>query len=164
MISYIVAMDKQRAIGKDNQLPWHLPNDLAYFKKITTGHTIVMGRKTFESIGRPLPNRRNIVVTRNKSFEAEGVDVLHSIAEVVELGREEAECFVIGGAELFTSLWDKVERIYLTYIDETFEGDTFFPEIDENEWKLVSVEKGKIDENNRYAHEFRVYERLTETN
>lgn len=159
MISFVVAMDQNRVIGKENQLPWHLPADLKYFKKVTTGHTIVMGRKTFESIGRPLPNRRNVVLTRDEQYEAEGCEVVNTIEEVLSIARKEEECFVIGGTEVFMLFWDHVDRLYVTYIDESFEGDTFFPEIDRAEWEIVGVEEGVVDEKNRYRHEFRTYER-----
>lgn len=159
MMSFIVAMDRNRVIGKDNKLPWHLPGDLAYFKRVTTGHTIIMGRKTFESIGRALPNRRNVVLTKNTSFKAEGCDIVHTYDEVIALCREE-ECFIIGGSELFTLFWDDVDRLYVTFIDETFEGDTFFPEIDREKWELVSVKEGTVDEKNKYVHHFKVYERI----
>ncbi|WP_368503379.1 dihydrofolate reductase [Alkalihalophilus sp. As8PL] len=159
MIAYIVAMDKERTIGRDNDLPWHLPADLAHFKRVTSGHTIVMGRKTYESIGRPLPKRRNVILTRNTAYTADGCDVVHQVADVVKLAKEEDECFVIGGAELFTLFWDEVDRLYVTHIDETFDGDTFFPEIQEEEWKLLSADEGIVDEKNRYPHTFCVYER-----
>jgi dihydrofolate reductase len=159
MISFVVAMDRNRLIGKENQLPWHLPADLAYFKKVTTGHTIVMGRKTYESIGRPLPNRKNVVLTRSEGYEAGGCEVVHDIDDVLQMARKEEECFVIGGTEVFRLFWNDVWRLYVTYIDEAFDGDTYFPEIDAENWNVVSVEKGTIDEKNRYPHEFRIYER-----
>ncbi|MFC0469643.1 dihydrofolate reductase [Halalkalibacter kiskunsagensis] len=159
MISFVVAMDRNRLIGKENQLPWHLPADLAYFKKVTTGHTIVMGRKTYESIGRPLPKRKNVVLTRSKDYEAEGCEVVHDIFEVLQMAKQEDECFVIGGTEVFKLFWDYVDRLYVTYIDENFDGDTFFPEIEAQNWNIVSVEKGMMDEKNRYPHEFRIYAR-----
>ncbi|MDT8858663.1 dihydrofolate reductase [Alkalihalobacillus sp. MEB130] len=160
MISFVVAMDQNRVIGKDNQLPWHLPADLAFFKKVTTGHTIVMGRKTYESIGRPLPKRRNVVLTRDEQYKAEGCDVVHTVEAVLDIAQQEDECFVIGGTEVFKLFWEHVDRLYVTYIDETFEGDTFFPEISDDEWEIVFVEKGVVDEKNRYRHEFRTYERV----
>lgn len=160
-MSFIVAMDRNRVIGKNNQLPWHLPADLAYFKRVTSGHTIVMGRKTFESIGRPLPNRRNIVLTRNAGYKADGCEVVHAVENVVELCKQEDECFVIGGSELFSLFWNDVDRLYVTYIDEDIPGDTYFPEIDIEQWQLLSSEQGTVDEKNRYAHEFRIYERQT---
>ncbi|NEU30096.1 dihydrofolate reductase [bacterium LRH843] len=159
MMSFVVAMEQNRVIGKDNKLPWHLPADLAYFKKVTTGHTIIMGRKTYESIGRPLPNRRNVILTRDPNFYAEGCDIVHSPDEIVKLCNGDGECFVIGGSELFSLLWNEVDRLYVTYIDANIPGDTFFPEIDESKWQLCSARQGKVDEKNRYAHEFRIYER-----
>ncbi|WP_100373945.1 dihydrofolate reductase [Bacillus sp. FJAT-45037] len=159
MISYIVAMDQERAIGKDNDLPWHLPADLAHFKRITMGHTIVMGRKTYESIGRPLPKRRNVILTRDEQYEAEGCDILHQADEVLTLAEKEEEFFIIGGAELFTHFWNQVDRLYVTHIEETFGGDTFFPEIDQSKWKLIHKESGTIDAKNRYPHSFCTYER-----
>ncbi len=154
-------MDKNNVIGKDNDLPWRLPADLAYFKKVTTGHAIVMGRKTFDSIGKPLPNRENIVITRNSEFTMEGCTVLHSIEEFLSLAkqREQEELFVIGGAAIFKELMDNVDKLYITFIDEEVEGDTYFPEIDQEKWELVSEEKGIKDEKNVYDYYFRVYDR-----
>ncbi|MED1600041.1 dihydrofolate reductase [Alkalihalophilus marmarensis] len=159
MISYIVAMDNKRTIGANNDLPWHLPADLAHFKRVTSGHTIVMGRKTYESIGRPLPKRRNVILTRNKDFNAEGCEVVHQLEEVLDIAKQEEECFIIGGAELFKLFWNDTDRLYITHIDETFEGDTYFPEIKESEWEKVSDEAGTVDEKNRYPHTFCTYER-----
>ncbi|QYF80236.1 dihydrofolate reductase [Brevibacterium sp. PAMC21349] len=155
MISLIVAMDQNRVIGKNNKLPWHLPADLQYFKKVTMGHPIVMGRKTFESIGRVLPGRENVIVTRNQEFKAEGCVVLHDIAQIKMFAdNHEEEVFVIGGAEIFKEILPFTDRLYITEIHETFEGDTFFPEIDENEWDEISSKPGNIDEKNRFAHDF----------
>lgn len=162
MISYFVAMDQNRVIGKDNDLPWKLPADLAYFKKKTTGHTIIMGRKTYESIGRPLPNRKNVILTRDKQFSAKGCMIIHSIDDALSLmnENEEEEYFIIGGSDLFQAFLPYVERMYITFIHEQFEGDTFFPEVDLSHWKLLSREKGKKDEKNRYDYEFLVYEKV----
>lgn len=155
MISLIVAMDQNRVIGKNNKLPWHLPADLQYFKKVTMGHPIVMGRKTFESIGRVLPGRENVIVTRNQEFKAEGCVVLHDIAQIKMFAdNHEEEVFVIGGAEIFKEILPFTDRLYITEIHEIFEGDTFFPEIDENEWDEISTNPGNIDEKNRFAHDF----------
>ncbi|MEW5552371.1 dihydrofolate reductase [Peribacillus frigoritolerans] len=155
MISLIVAMDQNRVIGKNNKLPWHLPADLQYFKKVTMGHPIVMGRKTFESIGRVLPGRENVIVTRNQEFKAEGCVVLHDIAQIKMFAdNHEEEVFVIGGAEIFKEILPFTDRLYITEIHETFEGDTFFPEIDENEWDEIFSNQGSIDEKNRFAHDF----------
>ncbi|MCD8509498.1 MAG: dihydrofolate reductase [Bacillus sp. (in: Bacteria)] len=160
MISMIAAMGKKNVIGFKGDMPWHLPNDLKYFKKVTTGHPVLMGRKTFESIGKPLPNRKNLVLTRNEDFSPEGVEVLHSIEEVRPLMEAEDEFFVIGGANLYEQLMPLADRLYITYIKASFEGDTFFPFIDDKEWKVVSSEEGLVDENNQYAHTFVVYERI----
>lgn len=159
MLSILVAMDKNNTIGKNNQLPWHLPADLAYFKRITMGHSIVMGRKTFESIGKPLPGRKNIILTRDSEYQAEGCHVIHSISAIKEMNKKTAEIFIIGGAELFNQTLSFVDKLYITEIESTFEGDTFFPSLDESEWSLVSKEKGKKDEKNPYDYYFSVYER-----
>lgn len=160
MISLMLAMDENRLIGRDNQLPWYLPADLQYFKKVTMGHPIVMGRKTFESIGRVLPGRENIVVTRNAEFKAEDVTVLHSIDDVKKLAdSSEQELFVIGGAEIFKEILPVTDRLYITEIHHAFEGDTHFPEIEEEDWIQRSVTPGTVDEKNRYPHDFIVLDR-----
>ncbi|MBU8906581.1 dihydrofolate reductase [Desertibacillus haloalkaliphilus] len=158
MISFMVAMDQNRLIGKDNDLPWRLPADLAYFKKVTMGKPIVMGRKTHESIGRPLPGRENIIITRNEDYQAEGCTVVNSVAEI-ERFDDDTEVFVIGGAEIFKETLPIADRLYITLIEEEFEGDTYFPEIKEDEWELTSEERGTTDEKNRHKHRFLVYER-----
>ncbi len=160
MISLIVAMDQNRLIGKENDLPWRLPEDLKYFKRITTSHTIVMGRKTFESIGRPLPNRENVVLTRQKDYQQEGATVSHSVEELEALDAEKKdELFVIGGATLYEQTLDVANRLYITHIEESFEGDTNFPAIDLSEWKVISKQQGIKDEKNPYTYYFTVYER-----
>ncbi|MHA6486242.1 dihydrofolate reductase DfrA [Bacillus cabrialesii] len=159
MISFIFAMDANRLIGKDNDLPWHLPNDLAYFKKVTSGHSIIMGRKTFESIGRPLPNRKNIVVTSAPASEFPGCTVVSSLKDVLDNCSGSEECFVIGGAQLYTALFPYADRLYMTKIHHKFEGDRHFPEFDETNWKLVSSERGIKDEKNPYDYEFLMYEK-----
>ncbi|MCZ8515541.1 dihydrofolate reductase [Paenibacillus filicis] len=163
-ISYIVAMDQSRGIGTNNRLPWHLPADLAYFRKKTTGHTILMGRKTYDSIGKPLPKRHNVVLTRDRSFAAEGVEVLHSPEETAELygqtgPHRDEELFVIGGAEIFKLLIPYADRMYVTEIAHTFDAEVFFPEIDAGEWIAVSREPGVKDEKNPYDYTFVTYER-----
>ncbi|WML45007.1 dihydrofolate reductase [Neobacillus sp. PS3-40] len=161
MISFVVAMDENRVIGKNNQLPWHLPEDLKFFKKVTMGHPIAMGRKTHESIGRILPGRENIIITRNSGYHGEGCTVLYSIQEFVEYCQaSDDEFFVIGGAEIFKETFPNVDRLYLTRIHEEFDGDTYFPEFDLNKWKLVSKEKGIRDEKNPYDYEFCIYDRI----
>lgn len=157
MISFVVAMDENRAIGKDNDLPWYLPNDLKHFKKTTMGKPIVMGRKTYESIGKPLPGRENIVVTRDESYKAEGTTIVHSVDEVLKMNAE--EICVIGGTEIFNMFLPAADRLYITEIHHTFEADTYFPELNDNEWKEVSRTEGIVDEKNKYPHEFVVYEK-----
>lgn len=158
MISYIVAHDPDLVIGKDNQLPWHLPGDLAYFKKQTMGKAMVMGRKTFESIGRPLPGRLNIVVTRNPEYQAEGAVVVNSVDEAISRAEDYApEVMVIGGAGLFDELMERADRLYITLIRKPFDGDTYFPDYKEG-WVLVSQsEEHESDDGIRY--DYRIYER-----
>ncbi|CAM2772051.1 dihydrofolate reductase [Salinicoccus roseus] len=158
MVSLIVCHAEQNVIGFKNKMPWHLPNDLKHVKKLTQGNTIVMGRKTFDSLGRPLPNRRNVVLTRNRDFDAEGIDVIHEVADIKEL---EGEVFIFGGSGVYNQTMDLVDEMHITRIHETFGGDTFFPEYDESEWELVSSEEGIIDDKNRYPHEFLHFRRRT---
>ncbi|PKG24030.1 dihydrofolate reductase [Niallia nealsonii] len=162
MISLIVAMDKNNVIGYKNDLPWHLPADLKYFKKITTGHPIIMGRKTRDSIGRNLPNRENIVITRNKEYRPEGCTVFYSIEDWRKWSQtqNEEEMFIIGGAEIFKETLSFTDRLYITKIDAEYPGDTFFPEMDWGNWKLVSEVEGQKDENNSVDYQFLVYERI----
>ncbi|MFD0697321.1 dihydrofolate reductase [Paenibacillus sp. GCM10027628] len=157
-ISFIFAMDRNRAIGVNNKLPWHLPADLKFFKSVTMGHPILMGRKTYDSIGKPLPGRRNVILTQNSQFQAEGCEVVHSVEEAVQAFRDE-ELFVIGGAEIFRLMAEVVDRMYITYIDHEFEADTYFGEMDMSEWTLVSSEQGERNEKNPYAYYFRIYDR-----
>ncbi|MCM3003405.1 type 3 dihydrofolate reductase [Priestia koreensis] len=158
MISLIAAMDQKRLIGADNDMPWRLPADLAYFKKITMGHPVVMGRKTFESIGRPLPGRENIVITRNADLHLDGVTIVTSLDELQNASASK-EVFVIGGGEVYKQTMAVADRLYITHIEETFEGDTHFPEIDVSVWKEVSRTPGIRDEKNPYSYSFVVYER-----
>ncbi|MTH52074.1 dihydrofolate reductase [Bacillus mangrovi] len=162
MISFVFAMDDKRAIGKNNDLPWKLPADLAHFKRTTLGGTVVMGRKTFESMGsKPLPGRRNVVVTSNHDFKAEGCEILHTVKEISLLEEEGEELFIIGGAKIFEEMLPHCTKMYVTLIHHTFGGDTFFPEINENEWETVSREPGIKDEKNPYNYEFAVWQRKT---
>ncbi|RZT21832.1 dihydrofolate reductase [Fictibacillus sp. BK138] len=158
MISFVVAMDEKLAIGKDNDLPWYLPNDLKHFKKTTMGKPIVMGRKTYESIGKPLPGRENIVVTRDQSYVAEGTTIVHSVDEVLKMNAE--EICVIGGSEIFKQFLPVADRLYITEIHHTFDADTFFPELNDDEWNEVSRTTGIVDEKNKYPHDFVVYEKI----
>ncbi|XTP52684.1 dihydrofolate reductase [Niallia sp. Krafla_26] len=160
MISFIVAMDKNRVIGKENQLPWHLPEDLKFFKRVTMGHPIIMGRKTHESIGKPLPGRENIIVTRNKDYKSEGCTVIHSLEDLRQFANQKnEEVFVIGGAQLFIETFPIADRLYITEIHHEFDGDTFFPEFNESNWTLVSKEQGVKDEKNPYDYFYTIYER-----
>lgn len=162
LISAIVAMAKNRVIGKNNQLPWHLPADLKHFKLITTGHPILMGRKTYESIGKPLPNRTNIVLTRDKSYHAPGCLVVNSLDEAIKFAESEEnkEIFIIGGAEIYRQLLGAIERIYLTVVQHEFEGDAYFPELDQKEWKEIEREEHGADEKNEYGYSFIILERI----
>lgn len=159
MISIVVAIAENNAIGKDNQLLWHLPADLKHFKDITNGHTIIMGRKTYDSIGRPLPNRRNIVITRNTELDIPGVEITNSLNEALKLCTTEAEVFIIGGAELYKHALEATNRIYLTTVHHSYTADTFFPEIEPLEWNEISTEKHLPDEKNRVAYTFSTLER-----
>lgn len=161
LISFVVAADEGNIIGKDNQLPWHLPNDLKYFKNLTWGMPILMGRKTFDSIGKPLPGRKNIVITRSAGWMHEGVSVVHSVDEALALATAEAvsEIFVIGGAEIFNTAYPQASRLYLTRVHHRFEGDVVLPPVDEKEWQLVKEVPCAADEKNAYAHSFQVWER-----
>lgn len=160
MLSIVVAVGKNKIIGKENGLLWHLPNDLKHFRKITEGHTIIMGRKTFESIGRVLPNRRHIVLTRSSDFQVEGVEKASSIEEVLKLVENEEEAFVIGGGEIYRQFLPLVQRIYMTEVDIEKDADVFFPAIDSLEWKVVEEEPGVLDERNTIPHRFLILERV----
>jgi dihydrofolate reductase len=164
LISLLVAADEANVIGKDNTLPWHLPNDLKYFKNKTWGMPIVMGRKTFESIGKPLQGRTNIVLTRNRDWKSDGVTVVHTMEGAETIANESAvkELFIIGGAEIFNSIFNRADRIYITRIHHTFEGDVFFPVLDENVWQLSKETHCTADEKNAYPHTFQLWERKQE--
>lgn len=159
IVSIIVAMDKNRVIGKDNKLPWRLPRELQYVKKTTMGHPIIMGRKNYESIGKPLPGRRNMILTRKNNYSAEGCEIVHSVEDVFKMCEGEDEIFIFGGEQIYRLFLPYTEKLYITRIHNEFEGDTFFPEIDWNEWKEVSSFQGITDEKNPYTYFFHVYER-----
>ena len=154
-VSQIVAVSKNRAIGKDNDLIWHLPSDLQFFKRRTSGHHIIMGRKNYESIGRPLPNRTNVIISRNVDYQAEGCVTVQSIQEALDLAESnnETEAFIIGGGQIYEQSLDLVSTIYLTEVHEEFEGDTFYPELG-NEWKEEEREFHGKDEKNKYDYSF----------
>ena len=161
MLSIIVAKAKNNIIGKDNKLIWHLPEDLKHFKELTTGHSIIMGRKTFESLGRVLPNRKHIIFSQNPDFKVhnENVEVVHSLLQIQDLIEGEEEAFVIGGAMIYNFLMPYVKKMYITEIDEEFDGDTFFPKINTEIWKETSRVKGIKNEKNNLDYEFVTYER-----
>lgn len=161
MLSIIVAIAKNNVIGKDNKLIWHLPEDLKRFKKITTGHTIIMGRKTFESLGRVLPNRKHIVLCNDAqlNIDDKNVEIINSVDKLEKYENSENENFVIGGASIYKLLLPKTNKLYITRINQEFEGDVYFPEINESEWKIVEQEKGIKDENNPYDYEYITYVR-----
>ena len=158
MLSIIVAADRNNVIGKDNALIWHLPNDLRYFKEKTTGHAIIMGRRTFESVGKPLPNRRNIIITRNPGFKAEGCEVVTSLEAAMALVNPQDENFIVGGEEIYRQALPLADRVYLTRIDHAFEGDRHFPELGP-EWELTASTEGVLDEKNQFAHTFLIFDR-----
>jgi len=158
MLSMIWAMGKNREVGLDLKIPWHIPEDFKYFKETTFGKPVIMGLKTFKSLGKPLPGRRNIVLNFDK-IDIPGCEVITSIPEAIEAVKDEEEAFIIGGASIYKQFLDKVDRLYMTYIDHEFEANIFFPEFDIDEWKMISETKGKKDEKNPYDYYFRVYER-----
>ena len=154
IISLVAAMAKNRVIGKDNQMPWHLPADLKHFKEVTLSKPIIMGRKTYESIGRPLPGRRNIVISRNEDYQLEGCDTVTSIDAALELVSNEDEIMVIGGGFLYAQMIERAQKLYLTYIDLEVEGDTQFPEFEHLKLREVSRKQYQADEKNKYNLEF----------
>jgi dihydrofolate reductase len=158
IVSIIAAMDRKRGIGVDNRLPWRLSADLKRFRDLTMGHHIIVGRKTFESIGKPLPGRRMVVVTRNAKYEAEGCDVVHSLEEAINLARErgESEVFIGGGAEIYSQSIGIADRLYLTFVDAEVAADIFFPEFDERDWSELESFYQPADEKNEYAFNFKL--------
>lgn len=156
MLSIIVAMAKNYVIGKDNQLIWHLPEDLKRFKKLTTGHTIIMGRKTFESLGRILPNRKHVILCHDMAMkiENENIEILEDISMLEKYIQSEEEHFVIGGATIYRLLMPYANKLYITKIEEEFEGDVYFPEIKEEEWQEVEREEGIKNEKNPFDYEY----------
>ncbi len=160
MITIIAAVAEQNALGKDNQLIWHLPADLRRFKKVTSGHPIIMGRKTFESLGRPLPNRTNIVITRNKDYHLDGIVVAHSLEGAIEKAQQiDEQIFIIGGATIYKKAIEIADFLDITHVHHSFEADAFFPEIDTSIWEEVTNESFKADEKNKYNYSFVRYQR-----
>jgi dihydrofolate reductase len=161
IISAIAAVAKNRVIGKENDIPWYLPEDLKYFKRTTLNHHVIMGRKSYESVGRPLPKRTNIVVTRDPYFISTGIIVTHSIPEALSIAYKngEKEVFILGGGNIYAQSIDLWDKLYLTEVDASPEGDVYFPEVDFSQWKLISSDKHLPDEKNPFAYVFQVYER-----
>ena len=158
MISLVWAMGQNRVIGQGGKMPWYLSADLIHFRKLTRGHVVVMGRKTYESIGEALPKRTNVVLTRDRQFEAPGCEVVHSVDEVL---RDERPVFIIGGAELYREFLPHAQTLHITRIHAEFAGDTFFPEYDEAQWDLADSVFRPRDEKNPYDCTFEVYVRRT---
>lgn len=158
-ISLIVAMTKNRVIGKDNDMPWHLPADLAWFKRNTLNKPVIMGRRTFLSIGRPLPNRTNIILSRS-SFKHEGITCSNSLEQALTEVATAPEVMIIGGGEIFKQALPIADKLYLTEIQTELEGDTFFPEIDMNQWKLIEESEHCVDEKNAFACHYKIYQRI----
>ena len=159
IISLIVAMDRNNIIGMDNDLPWRLSSDLKHFKEITMGKPIIMGRKTHESIGRPLPGRENIIITRDQTYVAEGCTVIHDINDMVVFCKGQDEIMIMGGAEIYRQTLSKADMLYLTEVHAEVEGDTFFPEFDRSQWQEVSREDHQANEKNEFDYSFLVLER-----
>ncbi len=165
ILSMIVATADNNVIGKDNTMPWHLPADLAYFKKVTLGKPIIMGRKTYESIGRPLPGRRNIVISRDEGYSAEGIDTVTSVEQALSLvdgsdgNKAVDEIMVIGGGAIYNHCLSNADRLYVTHIKAAIDGDTKFPKYDEVDWQKTESELRVSDEKNAYDLDFCVYER-----
>ncbi len=163
-------MSENRVIGKDGQLPWRLPDEMKHFMRLTTGHTVVMGRKTFESINaKPLPNRRNIIITRNPDYKAEGIETAPSVKAAIELATspqsptpnlQPTDLFICGGQHVYTDALPLADRLYLTLVHATFEGDTHFPQFDEGNWQLVEENHHEPDDRHAYAFTFKLYQRL----
>jgi len=160
MLSIIVAVANNNVIGKDNKLLWRLSNDLKRFKAITSGNTIIMGRKTFQSLPGMLPDRQHIILTKDENFNAPGAVVINSIEKLLLSLDNSREYFIIGGGEIYKALFQYADKIYLTSVDKDFEGDTFFPEIDYSKWNIVSKEAGIVDEKNSIKHTFINLERI----
>ena len=163
MITIIAAIGLNNELGKDNDLIWHLPADLKRFKKVTTGHAIIMGRKTFESIGKPLPNRRSIIITRNILYKKEGCEVVHSLEDAIKLIQDQEHAFIIGGAQIYREAIEKklVDQLDITKVHQNFEADVFFPTLELSSWEEISEETFLPDDKNKYTYSFLSYKRIT---
>ncbi len=161
IISFIVAASTNNVIGKNNQLPWSLPNDMKFFKNTTWAMPVLMGRKSFESLGKPLPGRLNVVITRQNDWKPEGASVVHSVEDAIKVAAaaDYNEAFIIGGGEIFKEAMPVADKIYLTRVDVKLEGDAFFPEMNPKEWLMVSEQSFPSDEKHAYAYHFQLWER-----
>lgn len=160
-LAIIVAASENGVIGEGNQMPWHIGSDLRRFRQLTTGHTVIMGRKTYESIGKALPNRRNIVITRNVGFQAPDCEIATSIESALAMAKSDASAFIIGGGSIYNSLWDRVDELFLTRVHTCIDrGDTFIPLVDETKWRKLSEERFEADEKNDYPYSFINYQRI----
>ena len=157
MITLIAAVSENNALGKDNQLLWHLPDDFKRFKNITSGHHIIMGRKTFESFPKPLPNRTHVIITRQKDYQSEGCLIVDSFAKAISVCPKDEELFIIGGGEIYNQSIEMADKLDITRVHHTFDADTFFPEIDLTKWKLTSEEYHPKDEKHRFDFTFETY-------
>lgn len=162
MISLLVAMDRNHVIGYENDMPWHLPKDLKHFKEKTTGNTMIMGRKTFDSIGRVLPNRKNVILTKQENYSIEGAIVIDQLEDIYDWNEKspDEELFIVGGGHIFDQVLPRADRMYITEINEEFPGDAYFPVFSKTEWKLTKKEKGIRDEKNPYEYYFLQYDRI----
>lgn len=159
-ICMIVACDENNAIGHNNKMPWHLPADLKYFKKQTTGHSVIMGRRTMESLGKALPNRRNIVISRNTDLKFENAEMAGSLENALRVCANEERVFIIGGGQIFTEGLALADKIYLTRIHHAFDADTYFPELSPTDWMPTKTVANEPDEKNNYSYSFILYERV----
>jgi len=160
IVALLVAMSDDDVIGRDKALPWHLPRDLQWFKRLTTGHAIIMGRATYESIGRPLPNRRNIVLSQNPTFQPDGVEVVSTLDAALALVQEDPEVFVVGGAAIYGLALPRAQRMYLTRVHASIDGDVRFPEWRPDEWRLVWEEAHEADAGHAYPFTFQQLDRI----
>jgi dihydrofolate reductase len=158
-LSIIVAMDNNALIGQDNTLPWHLPADLSYFKHCTTHKTVLMGRKTYDSIGKPLPNRRNIIISRNLNFSAQGCEVVHSVKQALDLAKND-DTFLIGGANLYAQMLPLASKLYITHVMGDFTGDAYFPTFERAQYIQTFTEKHTADERNPHNYQFSILEKI----
>lgn len=159
MVTIIAAVGRNRALGKNNDLIWHLPADLRRFKSLTRGHHVIMGRKTYESLGKPLPNRTNIVVSRNEDYEASGCVIVSSLEEALQEAKSDPNPYILGGAEIYKQALPLCDLMDLTLVHEDFEADAFFPDFDESEWEMIGREDFKRDEENSYDYSFVQYKK-----